>query len=207
MLFGLVRRALATYTMKTGRARALYLRICKPDGLDYSVFLRRHGGFRAIGTDCYISPRANITDPAYVYIGNNVRISDCSIFGHDGAVNMINHAFNLKLDSVGKVEIKDNVFLAHGCVIQPGVTIGPNAIVCAGSVVNRDVPEGMIIAGVPGKPVGTVAMYVQILQSRNKSYPWLHLIEKRQSDFDPAIEDELKRMRVDHFYGSMNPKL
>lgn len=200
MFAELARRAVASYAMKTGHAESLFRRLCEPDGLEYAEFLKRHGRFHAIGENCYISPRANITDPAYVHLGNNVRISDCSIFGHDGAVNMINRAFGLRLDSVGKVEIKDNVFIAHGCIVQPGVTIGPNVIVCAGSIVNRDVPEGTIVAGVPAKPVSTLAMYVQILKARNERYPWRALIESRESDYDPKLEDELQRMRVAYFY-------
>lgn len=186
--------------MKTGGGRSLYRRFFQPSGSEYAELLKRHGGFHSIGDDCYISTGANITDPAYVRIGNNVRISDCSIFGHDGSINMINRAFCLRLDSVGKVDIRDNVFIAHGCIIQPGVTIGPNAIVCAGSVVNRDVGEGMVVAGVPAKPVGTVAMYVQILKVRNRRYPWAQLIEKRGSEIDLTMEGELRRMRVAYFY-------
>jgi hypothetical protein len=96
------------YAMTTGRGRSVYRRICDPSGREYAEFLRRHGGCQAIGEDRYISPHANITDPAYVKIGNNVRINTCAIFGHDGAVNMVNKAFGLRLDSVDKVVIRDN---------------------------------------------------------------------------------------------------
>jgi acetyltransferase-like isoleucine patch superfamily enzyme len=195
-------RLVGAYAMKTGRAPYFYRRICKPSGREYAEYLRRHGGFHAIGNDCYISRYANINDPAYIHLGNNVRISDCSIFGHDGTVNMVNRAFGLHLDSVGKIEIRDNVFLAHACIILPGVTIGPNAVVSAGSVVNRDVPEGMIVAGVPAKPLSTVAMYVQMLKARNERYPWRALVERRQAEYDPTMEEELIRMRVEYFYPS-----
>lgn len=40
--------------------------------------------------------------------------------------------------------------------ILAGVTIGPNAVVAAGAVVNRDVPEGTIAGGVPAKAIGTI---------------------------------------------------
>jgi acetyltransferase-like isoleucine patch superfamily enzyme len=200
MLPRFVRRAIASYAMQTGGAAEAYRKLCLPDGHEWAEYLRRHGGFHAIGEHCFISPTANITDPAYVHIGNNVRISDCSIFGHDGSVNMINRAYGLKLDNVGKVVLRDNVYLSEACIIQPGVTIGPNAIVSAGSVVNRDVAEGMIVAGVPAKPVGTLAMYLEILKAKNERFPWRSLIEGRSGDFDPALEPELVRMRVAHFF-------
>ena len=80
MLSDLVSR----YAMATGKGRSIYRRICRPSGTEYADFLRRHGGFFAIGEDCYISPNANITDPAYVSLGKNVRISDCSISATTG---------------------------------------------------------------------------------------------------------------------------
>jgi acetyltransferase-like isoleucine patch superfamily enzyme len=198
MLSDLIRR----FAMKTGRGRVAYRRICNPSGKEYAEFLRRHGGYHSIGEDCYISPNANVPDPAYVKIGNNVRINDCAMFGHDGAVNMVNKAFGLHLDSVGKIDIRDNVFIGYSCVILPGVTIGPNAIVAAGSVVNRDVPEGTIVAGVPAKQVSTVAAYVEKLKADNERYPWRSLIKQRSSEFDPMIEDALVRQRVEYFFPS-----
>ncbi len=189
------------YSLKTGRARDLYVRACHPDGGKYAEYLRKHGRLHAIGDHCYISPDANISDPELVRLGNNVRLSCCSIFGHDGSVNMLNRAFGLKLDSVGKVDIRDNVFVGYGAIIQPGVTIGPNAIVCAGSLVNRDVGEGVIVAGVPAKPVSSVGMYVEILKARNERFPWRHLIERRKGELDPDLEPELERLRVAHFFG------
>jgi acetyltransferase-like isoleucine patch superfamily enzyme len=48
---------------------------------------------------------------------------------------MINRAFGLRLDNVGKVDICDNAYIGFGATILPDVKIGPNAIVSAGSVV------------------------------------------------------------------------
>jgi NDP-sugar pyrophosphorylase family protein len=123
------------------------------------------------------------------------------ILGHDGSVNMINRAYGLRLDNVGKVDIRDNVYIGYGAIILPGVTIGPNAIVCAGSLVRANVKEGDVVAGVPAKPKSRLDISVQILKARNEQLPWRHLIEQRNSDFDPEVEPELVRMRVKYFYG------
>jgi acetyltransferase-like isoleucine patch superfamily enzyme len=173
-----------------------------PDPADYAEYLRRHGGFYGIGDGCYILPGANIPDRAYVRIGNNVWIAECTIVGHDGTIGMINTAFNVRLDKVGKVDIRDNVAICHGSIILPGVTIGPNAIVGAGSVVSRDVPKNAIVSGIPAKPVGRVDLMVQMLKMQNREFPWRHLIEQRIGTYDASIEPELRRMRVEYFYGA-----
>jgi acetyltransferase-like isoleucine patch superfamily enzyme len=62
---------------------------------------------------------------------------------------MINQAYNIKVDSEGKIDIKDNVFIGHGAIVLGNVTIGPNAVIAAGSVLNKDVFPDEIVGGVP----------------------------------------------------------
>jgi acetyltransferase-like isoleucine patch superfamily enzyme len=202
---GLLKRFLRYMAHEHGRLHRAYVRFCNPKGDEYAEYLRRHGGFHSVGRHCFIHPSSYITDRPYIRIGNNVRMGKCAIVGHDGSVNMINRAFGLRLDSVGKVDIRDNVFIGYGATILPGVTIGPNAIVSAGSVVRSDVKEGMVVAGVPAKPVGSLALHVEVLKARNRTFPWAGLIEERGADFDAALEPELVRMRVRHFFGEDPP--
>jgi maltose O-acetyltransferase len=51
------------------------------------------------------------------------------------------------------VEIGDDVWIGGGAIILPGVRIGARAVVGAGSVVTRDVPEGVFAAGNPCRVV------------------------------------------------------
>ena len=51
------------------------------------------------------------------------------------------------------VRIGRNVWIGAGALILPGVTIGDDALVGAGSVVTRDVPAGVIVAGNPARPL------------------------------------------------------
>lgn len=47
------------------------------------------------------------------------------------------------------IEIKDNVWIGGGCILLPGVTIGENSVIGAGSVVNRSIPPNCVAVGNP----------------------------------------------------------
>ncbi|MBD1912875.1 acyltransferase [Leptolyngbya sp. FACHB-16] len=186
--------------MRTGRLRWLYCKVCDPYGNEYAQYMQRHGNFYSMGENCSILPSTTFTDPQYTRLGNNVHFSTCTIIGHDGSIAMLNHAFNKKLEAVGKVDIRDNVFVGYQAVILPGVTIGPNAIVAAGAVVTRDVLEGQIVAGVPARPIGHVEDLVERLEQQGQKLPWIHLIQQRPGGFDPAMEPLLVELRTAYFF-------
>ncbi|GAA4409100.1 hypothetical protein GCM10023187_31860 [Nibrella viscosa] len=54
------------------------------------------------------------------------------------------------------IVVKRNACIGAGATILPGVTIGENPVVAAGSVVSRDVPADTVVAGVPAKVVKTL---------------------------------------------------
>ncbi len=198
---GIIRKVLRYYSFKTGKLSGLYIKICKPSGSEYANYLKKHGRFHSIGENCIIYTFTNITDPEYVRIGNNVLLSGCSLFGHDGCIEILNRAYNVKLEKVGKIDIKDNVFIGDSAIINPGVTIGPNAIVAAGSVVSHDVKEGTIVGGVPAQEIGNVRDLVERLKEETEQLPWYDLISKREGAYDASMEPELKRRRIEYFFG------
>ena len=51
----------------------------------------------------------------------------------------------------GKVTIKENAWICIGAIICPGVTIGRNAVVAAGAVVTKDVPDDVVVGGNPAR--------------------------------------------------------
>lgn len=187
---------------KTGRFKKLYLRLCNPSGYEFASFEKKWGNYHAIGDGCAIWPYTNVTNPEYTRLGNNVMLTNCTVLGHDGSIAVLNKAYNKKLDRVGKVDFKDNVFVGHGAIILPNVTIGPNAIVAAGSVVSKNVPEGTIVAGIPARVIGQVDDLVSKLERETAELPWASIIQQREGSFDPALEPALKALRIKSFFGN-----
>lgn len=199
---GLLVRLLEKYTFRTGKLRGLWVRLAHPNSYKYADFLRLHGGYVGIGPNSRVNWSATITNPGFVRIGANCAVAKADLIGHNGVIGIFMTQYGEKLDSVGKIDIRDNSFIGHGSIILPGVTIGPNSIVAAGSVVSRDVPPDMVVGGVPAKVICSTRDYYERLLQRSRETPWHGLIEQRRGDYDPAMEPELNRLRHEYFYGS-----
>jgi len=195
-----LRRMIRSYALRTGRLRGLFVRVGQPSNDEYVAFLRRHGGFVGIGERCSILFSTSFTDPAYTRIGNNVHFATCSIIGHDGSAGMLEAKYGTPLDGTGKVDIRDNVFIGHQAIVLPGVTIGPDAIVAAGAVVNRDVPPGTVVGGVPARVIGRTDEVHARRLAETAAVPWHDLIAGRRTYFDPQLEDQLNAARRAHYY-------
>jgi maltose O-acetyltransferase len=82
-----------------------------------------------------------------------VRIGSFTLFGPAVQIYTPMHPFNAELrrkEEFGKpVEIGSDVWVGGGAIILPGVRIGSRAVIGAGSVVTRDIPEGVFAAGNP----------------------------------------------------------
>ncbi len=183
-----------------GRGVRMYLSKCHPSGEEWASYLRRHGGLHAMGEHCSIQTNVTITDPAYVTLGDNVRLSGCTLFGHDGVVNMLNRAYGRKIDRVGRIRIGNHVFIGHDCIVMPDVTIGDYVVVATNSVVTTDLDGGYVYAGSPAKRIGRLDHLVDKLQRESDAYPWSPMIAQRSGGFDATMEPLLKEMRVAHFY-------
>lgn len=86
-----------------------------------------------------------------------VRIGDYSLFGPAVQIYTPVHPFNAELrrrEEYGKpVEIGSDVWVGGGAIILPGVRIGNRAVIGAGSVVTRDVPDDTFAAGNPCRAI------------------------------------------------------
>lgn len=95
-----------------------------------------------INFGCTFLDQGGITLEDGVFIGPGVKI----VTENHPEVPELRHRLLVK-----PVVIRSNAWIGAGAVILPGVTVGRNAIVAAGAVVTKDVPDDAIVGGVPAK--------------------------------------------------------
>lgn len=108
-----------------------------------------------VGDNFFANYNLTILDVAKVVIGNNVQIApNVSIYtaGHPIHPDSRNSGYEYGIP----VAIGDNVWIGGDVVILPGVTIGSNSVIGAGSVVSKDVPEWVAAAGNPCRVIRAV---------------------------------------------------
>lgn len=128
-----------------------------------TVFLKKSDVFAGFGDNCYYCCRKIPEEPYMVKFHNNVVIAaNVNFITHDIMNDMLARkivaAPGEKLSEyyMGTIEIFDNVAVGSDVTILYDTKIGPNAIVAAGSVVTKDVPEGAIVGGNPARVIGAV---------------------------------------------------
>jgi maltose O-acetyltransferase len=105
------------------------------------------------GTNIELSERVFFNFNCVVLDVCRVRIGSFSLFGPAVQIYTPMHPFDAQLrrrQEFGKpVDIGSDVWVGGGAIILPGVRIGSRAVIGAGSVVTRDIPEGTFAAGNP----------------------------------------------------------
>ena len=118
----------------------------------------------SVGDNFYANYNVTILDGAPVTFGNNVFIAPNCVFstaGHPLNVEQRNKGLEIALP----ITVGDNVWIGTQVSVLPGVTIGNNTVIGAGSVVNRDIPDGVIAAGNPCRVIR------KITEEDKKKYP------------------------------------
>ncbi len=125
--------------------------------------------FAEIGEDCYIEPPFHANwGGKHVHFGNSVYanfnltavddthiyVGDCTMFGPNVVLATAGHPVLPDLRKFGcqfnmPIHIGRNCWLGAGVIVLPGVTIGDNTVIGAGSVVTKDIPANVVAVGNP----------------------------------------------------------
>lgn len=127
--------------------------IGKPVGEDFGLF-----------PPCYTDFGKNITigDRVFINAGckfqdqGGITIDDGALIGHGVVLATLNHDFAPEKRQQlhpAPIHIGKNVWIGANATVTPGVSIGDNAVIAAGAVVNRDIPANVIAGGVPAKVI------------------------------------------------------
>lgn len=117
-----------------------------------------HGDNIFIGDNVVIGMNCTFVDNQEIHIGNQVMIaSNVQIYTASHPVlpkerlvpDWKERGTTFFRTYARPVVIRDNAWIGGGCIILPGVTVGENSVVGAGSVVTRDVPDNCVAAGNP----------------------------------------------------------
>lgn len=122
-----------------------------------------------IGERTHFNPGIRIVndypDDKLLIIGKDVSIAPGVIFicnsgpNPDSPLSTKNEYVKNKLIKAQEIVIEDDAWIGAGAIILPGVRIGRGAVIGAGAVVTRDIPEYSIAVGVPAKPTKDIRSY------------------------------------------------
>ncbi len=141
------------------------------------------------GTSIYANTNLTLVDDGHIYVGDRV------LFGPNVIVATANHPLHpllrrQEMQYNRDVHIGENVWIASGAVILPGVTIGKNSIIGAGSVVTRDISEGVLAVGNPCRVIREIGELDNEFYFRDDRIDW----------------DEIEALNMLHKTGVFLPK-
>lgn len=143
-----------------------------------------YGTHIEVGKNFFANYNCTILDVAKVTIGDNCQLApNVAIYtaGHPVHPDTRNSGYEYGIS----VTIGDNVWIGGNSVICPGVRIGSNTVIGAGSVVTKDIPDWVIAAGNPCRVIREITEEDRRLYFRDKEFDdeaWQDVMDREERD-------------------------
>ena len=158
-------------------------------GKSYGAFINPpfycdYGTHIEVGKNFFANYNCTILDVAKVTIGDNCQLApNVAIYtaGHPVHPDTRNSGYEYGIS----VTIGDNVWIGGNSVICPGVRIGSNTVIGAGSVVTKDIPDWVIAAGNPCRVIREITEEDRRLYFRDKEFDdeaWQDVMDREERD-------------------------
>lgn len=124
----------------------------------FTPFYTNFGKFIQLGKNVFINHGCSFLDMG------GITIEDDVLIGPKANLITENHPLdpgNRRALVTKAITIKKNAWIGAGVTILPGVTVGENAVVAAGAVVSKDVPDNVVVAGVPAKIIKKINLHIR----------------------------------------------
>lgn len=147
----------------------------------------RHAGVKMGGDNFIASKFWSSSEPYLITVGNHCALTaGVMLFTHGGA--RVARKQYPQFDTFGRVTLGDYVYVGNNSLIMPGVTVGDNVLIAAGSVVTKSIPSNVVVGGNPAKFICTLDEYIARNIKFNTNSKGMSLEEKRT--FLLSLEDE-----------------
>lgn len=148
-----------------------------------------------VGNKCQIladPEKAFGTEPWLIKLGDHVDVTlGVQFLNHEGGIwcaRGLNPELEV-MDCFLPITVGNNVMIGIDSLIMPGVHIGSNVIIAGHSVVTRDVPDGVVVAGVPAKQISTVEKFMEGLNNR-ELIPTKKMTQPQKREYIKKIHPE-----------------
>lgn len=163
-------------------------------GRSTAEFIRKHHLYGMVGENCMIMKKKLPLYSNLVYLHDNVWVaSNVGFVTHDVIHSMLNHHPELGgyIEKIGCIEIMNNVFIGSGTRILYNTRIGNNVIIGSDSLVNKDIPDNSVYAGVPARRICSFDEYVEKHKAYSDSFRKKFGRDMISSDIDDALAIKL----------------
>lgn len=137
------------------------------------------------GKNVYANYNLTMVDDSHIFVGDNTMIGPnvtIATAGHpiDPALRDVQAQFNME------VHIGRNVWLGGGCVLLPGVSVGDNTVIGAGSIVTKDIPANVVAYGNPCRVIREIGEHDRKYYYRDRKVD----VEVRDGQIESLTSEE-----------------